>query len=240
MSKTLIKNFFEASRKRQKITHKKEKQIVVEQPKSLIDILRSKYALETIKNWEYSQLDLISFYNNLDENDYQYILSNRNELNFETKAILWPEEFNPPLGRNSHLKVKELTHEGYIKLLIEKIKRQDKLINERMEKITISPIHTPQFDDKILNLNKTLLSKQKNLEDAKKNIDVGKYVTPSKRTLIVEKNPVIIALDNSIKEIKNEIEKTLQRVKILNDEWERNEKFKLRQKIEQEIVMSGL
>ena len=240
MSVKAIKSFFESSKRRKVMPQTPNKKVCVEESIVVANEQKLRYSFEMIKNWEGSQYELISFYNNLDEEQYQYVLANRDDLVFETRAVLWPDEFNPPLGRNCKLKVVELTEEGYRRLLLDKMKNNQKLIDERMSTMTIPPMPKSYLEDNSINLKKMLEAKQKELEDFKKSIDTGKYVTPSKRVSVIESNPKVIALTKSIQEIKNEIEKTDQRLKVLRDEWERNERFKLRHKIEQELTLSGL
>lgn len=240
MSKAAIKLLFEASKKRRILRKPKNKRLCVEEPVVVLNEKELKHAFEMIKNWEGDVSSLISFYNNLDEDQYQYVLANRDELCYETNTVLWPDEFNPPLGRNSTLKVVELTEEGYRRILLENLKRRETLINERIEKLTIPSMprnHLEEVSDKF----KMMLSaKQTQLETTRKSIDTGKYITPSKRLSVVENNPVVVALVNDIQKIKNELEKIDQSLKVLRDEWTRNETIKLRHKIEQELALSGM
>lgn len=240
MSTIAIKSFFESSKRRKITPETPNKRVCQEEPVSIPNEERMKYSFETIKNWEGSQNHLISFYNNLDEEQYQYVLANREQLSFETMAILWPDEFNPPLSRNLKLKVRDITEEGYRRILLDKMKIREKIIDERIATIATLPMPKSHLETTSINLKKILETKEKQLEDVKKSIDTGKYVTPSKRISVVESNPAVVSLVKVIQEIKNEIEKTDQRLKVLKDEWERNEKFRLRHKIEQELAMSGM
>jgi hypothetical protein len=240
MSVSAIKSIFEASKRRKVMPQPPPKKVNVEQPQVVIDEAKLKRAFNMVNNWQGSQKGLISFYNNLDEEEYQYVLSNRDELIFETKAVLWPDVFNPPLGANLKLKVRDISEEEYKRILIDNLKKREKLIDERIEKITIPSMPNNQLEHVSNNLKITLSTKEKQLEEVKKRIDTGKYVTPTKRTSVIENNPEVVSLRGNIQNIKNELEKIDERLKVLRDEWNRNETIKLRHKIEQELALCGV
>lgn len=240
MSTTAIKKLFEDSKRRKIILQKKTNKVIPEEQMIVINDQKLKDAIEIIKHWDGGHSELISFYNNLNDEEYHYAMANRDSFPYEIKAMLWPDEFNPPLGKNSTLKVRELTEEGYRRLLLDKMKKREKLIEERMSTMTFDPMPRSHLETALVGLKNILETKEKQLEEVKKSIDTGKYMTPSKRVSAVQNNPAVVSLSKAIQEIKNELEKTDQRLKVLRDEWERNERYRLRHKIEQELTMSGL
>ena len=239
MSATAIKFYFDSARQRKHISSMK-KLIQKEQSKPIVSEERLRNIYDMIRTWDGEASDLIATYENLSEEEYAYLLKNRDGLSFDTKAILWPDEFMPKLGRYSTLKVRELTDEGYRKLLIGKIRDRQRLIDEKISNTIIPPRPIDYLDEQLSNLTQMLALKQRDFETIKKKLDTGIYMTPSKRDSVLERNPEMINIKKVIQNIKNEIEKIDQRLKTLNDEWERNEKFILRHKIEQDLIMSGL
>lgn len=240
MSTTAIKKLFEDSKRRKIMVQRKTKQVYPEEEMIIINDQKLKDSFQIMKYWNGSHSQLISFYNNLNEEEYHYAMANRDEFPYEIKAMLWPDEFNPPLGKKCHLKVVELTEDGYRRILLDKMKKREKLIEERMSTMTFDPMPRSHLETTLVGLKNILETKEKQLEEVKKSIDTGKYMTPSKRVSAVQNNPAVVSLSKAIQEIKNEIEKTDQRLKVLRDEWERDERYRLRHKIEQELTMSGL
>lgn len=235
-----LKQYFESA-KRRKISSKKTVKPVALEEVPVVNQEKLNRAYDTLKNWDpdYSP-NLLLFYESLDEDEYQYVLANRNDFSIYVKNTLWPEEYLPPLRIKTNLKVRELTDEGYKSILLEKIRERNKKIEERLSKFTIPPRPFGNRDSDLVNITNAIELKEKQLEDLKKNAVVGKYVPPNRRKELVETSPEVLKTKDLIQRMKNEMERIKDSIKRLQYDWEEQYKFDLRNKIEQELVMSGM
>jgi hypothetical protein len=235
-----VMKYFEDAKKRKSKPKKIVKPVFVEQ-QIIIDEKKLKDAYDTLKNWESEDSDFLHFvYENFDEDQYQYVLSKREDFSMYVKSVLWADEFNPPLGRNLKLKVREMTEQDYRAILLEKIRERNKRIDEELSKIAIQPMPYCNLYDNLNKLNESILEKENQLEHLKKTVFLGRYVPPNKRSALVEVNPEVVAMKDKIQAMKNEIQQIEDNIKVIKDDWERNQRFVLAQKIEQDLVMRGM
>lgn len=237
---TAIQRYFEDAKQRKTNRSKISKKAVEILEKNIIDDQRLKHAYDTVKNWDDTSENLLLVYNRFNQNEYDYILSKRHDFSFEIKSLFWPSEFMHRLGKDCSLKIKNLSEKDYKELLITKIKIREKMIDDRISSIVIPSMSAHYLDEELVNWKAMLLTRESELEELKKKPKIGKYIAPSKRMTLGETNPEIISINTVIQNTKNEIEKIEQRIKVLNDDWERDERLRIRHQIEQELVLSGM
>ncbi len=200
----------------------------------VVDQTKLHNAFETL-----SELDpvipdrIIEYFENLDEEEYEYVMTRKNELSLETQNILWPDVLL--VGMKSKIKVVEMTDQMY-----DEMRRKEKrLLNKKLEELVskeLIPERPPsEIDSMLQKFGEKLIESEKSLEDFLKNNKPKAYVPPAMRQAMIDSDPKVVQMRNMIKNIKNEINSIQINIEKLNEAWRDDKRHEIKQKLELEM-----
>ncbi len=236
MSKQAIKSYFQhgkelrmrASVPKVKVDDENEEVYVVDQTK-----LDEAFAIVQDCNLIYKE-EILIYFRNFDQEEYDYILSRKNDLSPEMQNLLWPEPIK--LNCPTKLKLVELTDEMYTNILKKQVKERNKKLDDLVKDIEVPSRPSGELDLQLSKLQERLEKEEKRLEEALKNTKPKAYVPPAMRQKMIEVDPKIVELKNRIQTIKNEITSTQLNIETQNGRWKSDRLFEIRQEMELEML----
>lgn len=235
MSKQAIKMYFDNARRSKKMSRVQPVQIVNQEEIYIVDQAKLEEALENLKNCniEYAE-QILLYFTSLDEEEYEYVLSKKNELSPELQNLLWPERIR--LNFSKKLKLVDLTDQMQTDILKKQIKERNKKLDELCANKEIAARPSGELDSKLIKLKESLEKSERNLEDVLKNVKPKTYVPPAMREKMAEMDPKVVQAKNDIQKIKNEITSTEVNIGIQNAKWKAIRLYEIRKTLELEML----
>lgn len=197
----------------------------------VVDQTKLDDAYETLKQWRLiSEEDLLYYYQTLDQEQYEYVVSKKSEFSSEVRDILWGP---PPLYDSStkcKLTVVDYSDKMYLDRKLSDQRELEKKIEELMVGREIPVRPTDELDNRLDDLRKKLQNQEQQLEKLM-NGPAKKYVAPSMRKQFMLSDPAVQDLMKQIEETKNEIRVCEKSVVKANNDWADVQRFELRQQI---------
>lgn len=228
-----IKKFFtdEHTRKRRLEEVFLREQRAIENNVYVVDQKKLDDAYETLKQWRLiSEEDLLYYYQTLDQEQYEYVVSKKNDFPSEVRDILWGP---PPLYDSStkcKLTVVDYSDKMYLDRKLSDQRELEKKIEELMAGREIPTRPIDEIDDNLSQLHATLQTQEQRLEALMKG-PTKKYVAPSMRKQFMLSDPAVQDLMKQIEKTKNEITVCEKSVVKANNDWADVQRFELRQEI---------
>jgi hypothetical protein len=230
-----IKSFFEEERARkQRIQVRRVKQVILEEV-YIVDQAKLDAAHATLMNWiVYYPEDLLYYYNTLDQEEYEYVLTKKSEFPLDVQHVLWGL---PPCTRIA-TRVALKRFDIPTQVHMERTAMQNVRIDEGITKTVLNhelPERPPNSVDEMLaDLRTSLVAREEELQQIM-NAPTKKYVVPSMRQQTILADPAVQALKLYIETLKNEIVDYETYTTKLNNGWRELKQFELRCKVVKEM-----
>lgn len=230
-----IKRFFEEERSRkERIREKIRRARRIQQEVYVVDQSKLDRAYKTLLNWKlYFVEDLLAYYNELDQEEYEYILEKKDEFPKHIQDILWTP-IPIRAGLKSKLKQVDMTDKMYSDAKFLEQTNFEKKIAEELAKREIPIRPANQLDTDLDEHRKKLKDQEDQLEKLMK-APTKKYVAPSMRKQAMLSDPAVQNMQKQIEKTKNEILVCEKYVADANNGWTESKRFEFRQKIVQEM-----
>lgn len=235
MSKQAIKMYFDNARRAKKMRRVQPIEDVKVEQIYIVDQAKLEEAFENLRDCNplYRE-ETVYYVASMDDEEYEYVLSRKNELSPELRNLIWPE----PVRFNfvSKLKLVDLTDQMQNDMLKKQLKEQNKKLDELCAKQEIPSRPSGKLDLKLSELKEKLVKAEKNLEDIVKSIKPKAYVPPAMRQKMAEVDPKVVEAKNNIQKIKNEITSIEISIDKENASWKDDRLFEIRQKLKFEML----
>lgn len=233
-----IKKFFEDERARKvRIREiRKAKLKEIQETVYVVDQAKLDKAYSTLMNWTiYFPEDLLMYFEQLDQEEYEYVLGKKADFPKEVQYVLWGPPPVPRVGCASKLKVVPFTDTMYTDMKISEQKAFNKKVDDELKKQIIPSRPHDSLDGSLENLRKQLKTQEEHLETLMK-APTKKYVAPSMRKQMMLADPEVKEMQKKIEKTKNEISTYETYVSEADDDWAKLKRLEIREVIAQAML----
>jgi hypothetical protein len=231
-----ITKFFEQARMNaQRLRDARKNRVVPIEHAYIVDHKKLDEAYQTLMNWKiYYEQDLLDYYESLDQEEYEYILSKKHEFPKEVQTVLWGQPPMYTFHGNISLKCVDYTDSMFLAAKAKEQKKLDDYVNVELAKIVFPSRPVDSIDDKLTELREMLTQQEETLDKLMK-APTKKYVAPSMRKQVMLSDPDVQAAQALIEKTKNEISLYETYVQKADDDWRSTKRYEAREKIIQEM-----
>jgi hypothetical protein len=231
-----IKKFFQDQRERNQRTRQTQTaKVYPVKPVYVVDQAKMDAAYATILHWNVNYPEeLLYYYDTLDQSEYEYVVSKRNDFPADVQAILWG--VSPiKLSQSLSLKVVDFTDKMYLAQKLKEHQEFTNIVNTEIAKFDIPVRPSNELDTSLASLRSKLTEEEGELEKLMK-APTKKYVAPSMRMQVALSDPAVQRMQAQIEKTKNEISAYEKYIADADNGWKQLKHLELRHQVIQEML----